>query len=646
VRQTPRAVSFCGHAICGPDTFVVADAAADVRFADNPLVTGAPHIRFYAGQPLRAADGSRVGTLCLIDRRARGLSAEEVKLLQDLAGLAEDELHVVHAAALEREVEQRRQAQRKLKESEELYRDLLENANDLIHSVTPDGRLLYVNRAWREVLGYSEADIPTLNMCQVVHPGSHRTCVEALERVVRGETVTGIEAEFLTRDGRRIAVEGSSNCKFIDGKPAFARGVFRDVTARKRAEQALAERGRLAAFAADVGGVLTGGSALGDVLQRAAAAMVRHLDAAFARIWTLDEAGAVLELKASAGLYTHLDGAHARVPVGKYKIGRIAKEGKPHLTNAVRGDPLISDPEWAEREGMTAFAGHPLIVQGRVVGVMAMFARHALSPATLDALAAVADGIAVGIERLRAEEGLRRAVIAAEAANRAKSEFLANTGHELRTPLNAVIGFANILLKNRRGNLREEELNYTERIRDNGRHLLALIDQILDLARAEAGAMELHLVPVALDALIRGTVAQLEEQPRAEGLTVAVELPADLAPLPADAARLRQVLLNLIGNALKFTERGQVTVRVGAGAGGVPAWIEVSDTGIGIAPDKLESIFIAFEQGDNSTARRYGGTGLGLAVARSLCELMGYRIEVESRLGVGSTFRVVLSGSC
>jgi len=158
---------------------------------------------------------------------------------------------------------------------------------------------------------------------------------------------------------------------------------------------------RLVALSADVGRALTAHDTQADMLRGCAEALVRHLDAAFARIWVLDEAQGVLVLRASAGQYTHLDGPHGRVPVGKFKIGLIAQERRPHLTNAVVGDPRISDQEWARREGMVAFAGYPLVVDGRLVGVAALFARQALSEATLQAIGSVADQIGVGIERLR-----------------------------------------------------------------------------------------------------------------------------------------------------------------------------------------------------------------------------------------------------
>ncbi|MCP4994218.1 MAG: GAF domain-containing protein, partial [Gammaproteobacteria bacterium] len=183
--------------------------------------------------------------------------------------------------------------------------------------------------------------------------------------------------------------------------------IILDITERKRVNEELLKRMHLAAFGADIGVALTEGDSLQNMLHKCTDTIIRHLDAAFARIWTLNKEENMLELQASAGMYTHIDGSHSHVPVGAFKIGLIAQELKPHLTNNVIDDPRISDREWARREGMVAFAGYPLIVEDNIVGVMGMFARKPLMNDTLDTLASMADMIALGIKRKRVEDALR-----------------------------------------------------------------------------------------------------------------------------------------------------------------------------------------------------------------------------------------------
>ncbi len=241
-----------------------------------------------------------------------------------------------------------------------------------------------------------------------IHPDDRERAEREVRRAATGGADLDIEFQIIRLDGgvRWIAAQGRV-FPDRDGTPRRMVGVNMDLTARKLSEATLRQRARQAELGAEIGAALAGVGTLRGQLQQCAEAIVTHLDAAFARIWTHNAAADFLELQASAGHYTHLDGPHSRVPVGAHKIGQIASERRPHLTNDVHNDPRLSDPAWAEREGMVAFAGYPLLVAGRLVGVMALFARQPLAESTLAALASVADTIASGIERQRADEDRR-----------------------------------------------------------------------------------------------------------------------------------------------------------------------------------------------------------------------------------------------
>ncbi|MBC8192736.1 MAG: PAS domain S-box protein [Candidatus Marinimicrobia bacterium] len=247
-------------------------------------------------------------------------------------------------------------------------------------------------------------------------------------------------------------------------------------------------------------------------------------------------------------------------------------------------------------------------------------------------------------ERKKVEKELFMAKQLAEEASQLKSEFLANMSHELRTPLNSVIGFSNVLLKKNEKILDEKDKNYLHRILANGKHLLELINSVLDLSKIEAGRIELEVVDISLNNLITDIITQLEGQVQDKEFKLISNLPKDIATIQADPGKLKQVILNLLSNAIKFTSEGSVTISVQTDEGTKrPTRISVLDTGIGIPEDRLESVFEEFQQVDSSTARKYGGTGLGLAISKSLCELMGYELKVESQVGVGSEFTIMLN---
>jgi two-component system, cell cycle sensor histidine kinase and response regulator CckA len=357
-----------------------------------------PEIRSAISVPMQAAN-KLVGIINLnVTNRLRPFTLGQMKALSILASTA--------AAALESA-----SLYAQVLQAEERYRSIFENAIEGVFQSTPEGRFITVNPSMAQILGYESpaeviATITDIAQQLYVHPEARAKASQIQEE--RG-LLHGFEFEAYRKGGEKIWL--SVNRRSIrdeNGTEIYREGSIENITERKRVEERQARRSVHALFRADVSAALAMSRApLRPTLESCVTAMVEHLGAAFARIWTLNRDEEMLELQASAGMYTHLDGPHARVPVGSFKIGKIAQERLPHITNEVQTDPRVSDKEWARREGMIAFAGYPLLVENRTLGVMAMFSRKRLAEDTLDALASVADLISQGIERKRAEEELR-----------------------------------------------------------------------------------------------------------------------------------------------------------------------------------------------------------------------------------------------
>ncbi len=299
-----------------------------------------------------------------------------------------------------REITERKMAEDALRQSEARFDSLIRNALEIITFLDANGTIAYESPAVERILGYQKNELVGRNAFDLVHPDDLPDVHTAFLKILDDPQLTPtVEFRFRHSDGSWRWLEATGTNLLAD--PAVSGIVInsRDITERKQIEEERVRLARHASLRADIGGALAERQDLPAMLQRCAEAFVHHLDAAFARIWVLDDRSEVLELQASAGMYTHIDGTHGRISMGELKIGRIAQDLRPHLTNDVCNDPQISDHDWAIQEGMVAFAGYPLRVEDRAVGVMALFARHALSQDTLEALGATADVIAHGIGR-------------------------------------------------------------------------------------------------------------------------------------------------------------------------------------------------------------------------------------------------------
>jgi signal transduction histidine kinase len=310
-------------------------------------------------------------------------------------------------------------------------------------------------------------------------------------------------------------------------------------------------------------------------------------------------------------------------------------------------EDALADPEYgfkdaARKGGIRSMLGVPLLRQGQVTGVLALYRRR-VEPFTeqqIEVLEVFADQAVIAIENVRLFNEIQDKSRQLEIASQHKSQFLANMSHELRTPLNAVLGYAELMLDGIYGEVPDKARGVLDRIQSNGKHLLALINDVLDLSKIEAGQLKLALEPYSLGAVLSTVAAATESLATNKGLAFHTEVDGELPTGRGDERRLAQVVLNLVGNAIKFTDKGEV--RVHAARRGDEFEIAVADTGPGIAVEDQARIFEEFQQVDNTSTRKKGGTGLGLAISRRIVEMHGGRMSVESQPGQGATFRVTL----
>ncbi|MDQ7785432.1 MAG: PAS domain S-box protein [Desulfomonilaceae bacterium] len=483
-----------------------------------------------------------------------------------------------------RDITEKKQAEEAIIRSEQRFRSLIDQAADAVFVHDFTGRFLEVNRQACVSLGYTRDELLSMSVGDVDPAAASRGDGDKLWPNLPAT----FEAHHKRRNGTTFPVEIRLG-PIQYGKTTLVLAVVRDITDRKRAEDRLRES---------------------------------------------EERYRSLAENSLTGICVQQDGRL------KY-VNQVGAQSLGYSVNELIGRPLWDLIHADDREMVMAFAGgrlrgeHPpnryqfrvLTKNGETkwVEVMASLIEHEGRSAILTNLMDITDLKVVQTELIEAKDR-------AEAANLAKTIFLANMSHEFRTPLNAIIGFSEVLEDQFFGSLNTAQMKYVGHVLSSGRHLLDLINNILDLSKVESGRMELHLSPVNLQAVLRDAVSMMGERARNDGIEMDLDIEEDLIDqtVRADETKLRQIMCNLLSNATKFTPRGgEVRTSVRKKDGNVV--IRVSDTGIGMKEEDCERIFHVFEQVDSSLARKTAGTGLGLALTRRLVELHGGEITAESQ---------------
>jgi signal transduction histidine kinase len=358
-------------------------------------------------------------------------------------------------------------------------------------------------------------------------------------------------------------------------------------------------------------------------------------------IYEFDEADGVFVPKSAFGMTEdRIAGLRkARIKLGETYLGRSALERTPVHVDDVQQYPDLGGAAGL-LEGIHAVLALPLLKEDKVVGglVIRRRTKGGFAPTTVTLMSTFASQSALAMQNAGLFQQLAEKSRQLQQASEHKSQFLANMSHELRTPLNAILGYTELLVDGIYGELPQKPRGVLDRVLENGRNLLALINDVLDLAKIEAGQFMLSLDTYEIARLVRNVVEALQPLAHGKGLSLVATVADDMPAGYGDSRRLRQVLINLVGNAIKFTDAGEVEINVAAADGRLD--VAVRDTGPGIAPGDQEKIFEEFQQVDNSSTRRKGGTGLGLAISRRIVKMHGGHLSVVSTPGRGSTFHI------
>ncbi len=695
VSETPRAISFCGHAICGEELFHIPNAEHDPRFKDNPLVTGEPMIRFYAGHPLTGPGGYKLGTLCLIDRQPREMNPEDRETLKDLASLVADELG---------NVELNRTAMA-LKSREAELGSFLENAHDMVQSVGSDGRIVYVNSSWRKIMGYSEDEIAQLNLMQVIHPDSQAHCMAVFEQILSGKAAVEVEAVFLSKTGKNIVVSGNAQLRKQADGTLITQSIFRDITFRKQyetsmrrarehlerrvlertrdlqeintaLEQEVVVRKKIEALQAGRSLVLeklAAGEDKKEILETLVRVLEEQVSGMKGSILLLDHEGKRLLNGASPNLpeaYSReIEGLAIGPKVGS--CGTAAFEKRRVIVADTQSDLLWADYRvLAAQHHLRACWSHPIIgADGGVMGTFALYYHDVRMPSKVetDLIEETVHLAAIIIQKIKADQVLetlnrelegrvkeRTAVLnetnsalEAEMAERRRSEelikakneelkaFAYTVSHDLKAPLRGISGYAQELLSEHHESLIERPKFCLEQIARATNHLDKLIEDLLQYSRLDREMPKSK--DVNLNVLVKEIIEARASLIQDQGIEVTIDIPFSVVQCWEKG--MSQVLSNLIDNGLKYSRKAKPPrIAISGETCSKVYRICVRDNGIGFNMKYHDRIYGLF----NRLVRQdeYEGTGAGLAIVKKVIDGLRGKVWAESIPGQGAAFYV------